>query len=161
MARGDLYLSNFSDTWRLYLSQTIRTDEITGCATLVTEHATHGGVQSITRTFNKNPIIIPLPDSEPLGIDINFIESDTIRINTMWFDGIGDDSTYYKAEQFFSKIEPATVWTADEKMKPYKFQMGERQYHVMLTSWTADLTGGWGDTVPVTLSLSIVASPGT
>jgi hypothetical protein len=148
MARGDLYLESPNGTATLYIGQTI-----TG-GTLKTTDATYGGVQSINRTLSKTPIIIPVPNQEPIGLDLNMIESDTIRINTIWFDGIGPNSTYIAAENFFMKVG----WPDADKMKPYRFQMGSWQCWVMLNTWTADLSGGWGDTLPVTISLSVVAS---
>lgn len=158
MARGDLYLESPSGT-KLYLAHTLTASTMpsTDWADWSGKSLPHGGIQNISRSMSKNPIIIPIPDSEPIGVDINMIESDTFRISTMWFDGIAEGSTYASAEQMFMK----TDWSTEDKSKPYRFQIGERQYYVMLNTWTADLTGGWGDTVPVTISLSIVQAPAT
>ena len=147
MARGELYLESPNGAIKLHLAHLIVGATLNTCAT-------HGGIQGISRTLSKNPIVIPVPDQEPIGIDINMIESDTFRINTTWFDGIANGSTYASAEAFFLK----TGWSSEDKMKPYRFQMGERTYYVMLTTWTADLTGGWGDTIPVSINLAVVAS---
>lgn len=146
--RGELYLQSPDGTQKLYLAQQYVNN-------VLTTTASYGAIGTINRVLSKNVIITPIPDSEPIGIDLNMIESDTFRINTTWFDGIVDGSTYTQAESFFKK----EGWAAADKLKPYTFIMGERTYQVMLNSWTADLTGGWGDSIPVTISLFIVASP--
>lgn len=158
MARGDLYLESPAKS-KLYLAQTIvaSTMPASNWENWGGRSLPHGGIQSISRSMTKNPIIIPIPDSEPIGVDINMIEADTFRISTIWFDGIANGSTYASAETMFMKSD----WAIADRSKPYRFQMGEREYYVMLNSWTADLTGGWGDTIPVTISLSIVQAPAT
>lgn len=158
MARGDLYLESPAGT-KLYIAQTLTASTMPSSdwSSWTGKNLPHGGIQSINRTFSKNPILCPIPDDEPIGIDINIIESDTIRINTIWFDGIADGSTYATAETMFKKSD----WSVEDKMKPYRLQMGEREHYVMLNTWTSDLTGGWGDTIPVTITLSIVQSPAT
>lgn len=158
MARGDLYLETPAGV-KLYIAQTLTasTSPAADWSSWSGKSLAHGGIQSINRTLTKTPILCPIPDDDPIGVDINIIESDTIRINTIWFDGIGDNSTYLAAENMFLK----RGWSVENKTKPYRLTMGDRQYYVMLNTWTADLTGGWGDTIPVSISLSIVQTPAT
>lgn len=143
MARGELYLENV-DGEKLHLGQTV----IGGL--LSTQAATHGGIADWTRTMSKAPIIIPIPDQWPIGFDMNYIEADTITINTTWYDGIGDSSTYYKAEKFFKKE------ASSDTSKPFMLMLGEREYSVMLDRWTASGAGGHGDTINVSISMQIV-----
>lgn len=143
MARGEIYLENV-DGSKLHLGQTVIGGQLN------TQAATHGGIADWTRTMTKSPILIPIPDQWPIGFDLNFIESDSIVINTTWFDGIGDTSTYYTAEKFFKK-ENSSMPSA-----PFHLVIGERDYYVMLERWTASGAGGHGDTVNVSIMLQIV-----
>ena len=148
MARGELYLENF-DGGRLYIGQTVDKDGLHRA----TETATgpmNAGIADWTRTMSKSPIIIPVPDQWPMGFDMNYIEADTITINTTWYDGIGNNSTYYYAEQFFKKVGYS------DTSKPFTLVLGEREYSVMLDRWTASGAGGHGDTIQVSISLQIV-----
>ena len=149
MARGELFLSSgsgISPATILYLTQFMDS------AGLHTVGATYAGVQDITRTFSKQPIVIPLPDQEPMGFDLNIVESDTISIQTMWFDGTGATSTYKKAEAFFIKRD------FTDKMQPYILTWGENTYSVMLDRWVASQQGGHGDTLSVSINLMVVSS---
>lgn len=145
MARGECYLEDVDGT-KLHLTQTV----INGV--LDTQAATHGGIIDWSRTMSKSPIIIPVPDQEPMGFDMNYIEGDTITINTTWFDGLGTGTTttYGKAEQFFKKMN------VSDTSSPYRLQLGEREYYVLLDRWTASGAGGHGDTIQTSVSLQIV-----
>lgn len=148
MGRGELYLENY-DGERLYIGQTTDSSGLhraTGTAT----GPMNAGIADWTRTMTKSPILIPIPDQWPIGFDLNFIESDSIVINTTWFDGIGDTSTYYTAEKFFKK-ENSSMPSA-----PFHLVIGERDYYVMLERWTVSGAGGHGDTVNVSIMLQIV-----
>lgn len=137
------------DGGRLYIGQTVDSTGLhraTGTAT----GPNNAGIGDWNRTMNRSPIIIPVPDQEPMGFDMNYIEADTITLNTTWYDGIGDESTYYYAEGFFKKKD------VSDTSKPYKLVLGEREYSVLLDRWTSSGAGGYGDTIQVSISLQIV-----
>ena len=148
MARGEVYLENV-DGGRLYIGQTTIGGELPRALETATGPS-YAGIADWTRTMSKSPIIIPVPDQEPIGFDLNFIESDTITINTTWLDGIGDSSTYHYAEGFFKKENYSDTYV------PYTLILGERTYYVLLERWTVSGAGGHGDTINVSFSLQIV-----
>lgn len=153
MARGELYLTSYDGSIKLNLIQMITASVQTMGATWASTPVAYGGVGNITRTLTKTPVVIPVPNQEPIGFDMNMIEADTIRINTTWYDGL--NGTYASAENFFYK----RTFPIGQKQYPYHLIMGEKEYWVMLQNWTADLNGGHGDTIPVSISLTIVATP--
>lgn len=148
MGRGELYLENY-DGGRLYIGQTTDSSGLHR-ATGTETGPMNAGIADWTRTMSRSPIIIPVPDQEPMGFDMNFIEADTITINTTWYDGIANDSTYYYAETFFKKTN------LSDTSKPYTLVLGERTYSVLLDRWTTSGAGGHGDTIQVSISLQIV-----
>lgn len=148
MGRGELYLENY-DGGRLYIGQTTDSSGLHR-ATRSATGPMNAGIADWTRTMSKSPIIIPIPDQWPMGFDMNYIEADTITINTTWYDGIGDDSTYYYAETFFKKTN------LSDSSKPYTLVLGERTYSVLLDRWTTSGAGGHGDTIQISISLQIV-----
>lgn len=148
MARGDLYLQN-CDGGRLYIGQTVDSSGLHRALESATGPQ-YAGIADWSRTMSRSPIIIPVPDQEPMGFDMNFIEADTITLNTTWYDGIGDSSTYYYAETFFKKTN------LSDTSKPYTLILGERTYSVLLDRWTTSGAGGHGDTIQVSISLQIV-----
>lgn len=148
MARGELYLQN-CDGGRLYIGQT--TDS-TGLhvATSTATGPMNAGIADWNRTMSRSPVIIPVPGQEPMGFDMNYIEADTVTLNTTWYDGIGDSSTYHYAETFFKKTN------LSDSSRPYTLILGERTYSVFLDRWTTSGAGGHGDTINVSISLQIV-----
>lgn len=109
-----------------------------------------GGIQSIDKGFSASPILIPIPEEFSTGFDIGFIESSTITISGVWFDGLDGRDAMLEDLRTSKKI----IHT-DHHQSPLVFLLSSRAYPVFITGYSSNILGGQGKVISIRLGLSI------
>jgi hypothetical protein len=109
-----------------------------------------GGIQSIDKGFSAAPILIPIPEEFSTGFDIGFIESSTITISGVWFDGLDGRDAMLEDLRTSKKI----IHT-DHHQSPLVFLLSSRAYPVFVTGYSSNIIGGQGKVISIRLGLSI------
>jgi hypothetical protein len=121
-----------------------------------TNDAYRGGIQSVDKSFSGQGISVPLPFELPLAAaDIGFVDSATITIAGVWFDGLNGRDKVLEDLRTEKKYVHETYQTA-----PYVFLLSNRAYFVWLTGYSANIVGGQGNIISVRLGLSICSGKG-
>jgi len=114
-----------------------------------------GGIQSIDKGFSASPILIPIPEEFSTGFDIGFVESATITISGVWFDGLdGRDAMLEDLRTSKKIVHP------DYHQSPLVFLLSSRAYPVFITSYSSNILGGQGNIISIRLGLSITSFNG-
>ena len=109
-----------------------------------------GGIQSIDKGFSAAPILIPIPEEFSTGFDIGFIESATITISGVWFDGLDGRDAMLEDLRTSKKIVHSS-----HKQSPLVFLLSSRAYPVFITGYSSNILGGQGKVISIRLGLSI------
>lgn len=109
-----------------------------------------GGIQSIDKGFSASPILIPIPEEFATGFDIGFVESSTITISGVWFDGLDGRDAMLEDLRTSKKI----IHT-DHHQSPLVFLLSSRAYPVFITGYSSNILGGQGKVISIRLGLSI------
>jgi len=114
-----------------------------------------GGIQSIDKGFSASPILIPIPEEFATGFDIGFVESATITISGVWFDGLdGRDAMLEDLRTSKKIVHP------DYHQSPLVFLLSSRAYPVFITGYSSNILGGQGNVISIRLGLSITSFNG-
>lgn len=114
-----------------------------------------GGIQSIDKGFSASPILIPIPEEFATGFDIGFVESATITISGVWFDGLdGRDAMLEDLRTSKKIVHP------DYHQSPLVFLLSSRAYPVFITGYSSNILGGQGKVISIRLGLSITSFNG-
>jgi len=125
-----------------------------------------GGIQSVDKGFTASPILIPLPEELQIGWDIGFVESGTITIAGVWFDGLGmvtmSTGTQGQTKQTYSRdiiIEDLRTTKSlikeECRQSPLILLLSSRAYPVLITGYSSNIIGGQGNTISIRLGLAI------
>ena len=114
-----------------------------------------GGIQSIDKGFSAAPILIPIPEEFSTGFDIGFIESATITISGVWFDGLDGRDAMLEDLRTSKKIVHSS-----HKQSPLVFLLSSRAYPVFITGYSSNILGGQGKVISIRLGLSITSFNG-
>lgn len=109
-----------------------------------------GGIQSIDKGFSASPILIPIPEEFPTGFDIGFVDSSTITISGVWFDGLDGRDAMLEDLRTSKKIIHA-----DHHQSPLVLLLSSRAYPVFITGYSSNILGGQGKVISIRLGLSI------
>lgn len=107
-----------------------------------------GSNTSVNHTISANPVIVPIPQSETnkynIGFDLNLVNANTIRINTVFTDGIRLNSNY---QRLWDLRTSKTLVHPDYISKPYELSWCGATVPVFITSLTGNQEPGQGNII--------------